>query len=176
MYVKPGRTYPSLPESLREQLKAIASTKDEFGLEYFPVRANLSDGRVLDRVYIVEAEKFLQVWGIAPEHDRGKSALRIEDIAAVDESPCRLPPEIANKIYKAGESGMGYTVFTLFFSDGSKQAYLTGNAVDFVAYPPGKTLRDVVEVKPHAGRHDSPVNGPNYYWALFSTLRPSSSQ
>jgi hypothetical protein len=67
-----------------------------------------------------------------------------------------------------GESGMGYTIFTVVFADGSRQAYSCGNAVDFIRYPEGAGPKDVVDVLPHEGRNAEPVRCPEYYWCLFS--------
>lgn len=89
-------------------------------------------------------------------------------MSALKESPYRLPAPMASQIYQAGESGMGYTVFTVLFNDGTDQAYLTGNAVDFIHYPYGKGLKDVDSVRPHVGQHSDCRIGPNYSWCLFS--------
>ena len=75
----------------------------------------------------------------------------------------------ANEIYRNGESGMGYTIFTVVFADGVRQACTTGNAVDFIQYPIGKGPKDVVAVIPHEGRRDdSLVKSPEWYWCLYS--------
>ena len=71
---------------------------------------------------------------------------------ALAESPRRLPAQFANKLYKSGESGMGYTIFTVIFADGSRQAYGTGNAVDFISYPEGKGQMDVVDCAAPRGK------------------------
>ncbi len=63
---------------------------------------------------------------------------------------------------------MGYTIFTVVFSDGSRQAYVTGNAVDFIRYPGDKGPADVVKVLPHEGRNTEMVKAPEYYWCLYS--------
>jgi len=97
-----------------------------------------------------------------------KSHISIADVDALAESPRRLPAKFANELYKSGESGMGYTIFTVVFADGSRQAYLTGNAVDFIRYPEGKTSGDIVDVLPHEGRSAEPISGPQYYWCLFA--------
>jgi hypothetical protein len=47
---------------------------------------------------------------------------------------------------------MGYTIFTVVFADGLRQACVTGNAVDFIRYPPGKSPKDVVKVLPARGQ------------------------
>jgi hypothetical protein len=70
-------------------------------------------------------------------------------------------------MYAAGESGMGYCLFTLRFVDGSEQSYCTGNLVDFVALPEGKNIADIVGLDPHQGRSDSAMRGLDYSWCLF---------
>jgi hypothetical protein len=44
-----------------------------------------------------------------------------------------------------------HTIFTVVFADGSRQAYGTGNAVDFIRYPEGKGENDVIDVLPTRG-------------------------
>jgi hypothetical protein len=64
---------------------------------------------------------------------------------------------------------MGYTIFTLVFSDGLTQACGTGNAIDFIRYPANKGPDDVVAVLPHEGRRDdSLVSMPDYTWCIYS--------
>ncbi len=70
-------------------------------------------------------------------------------LAEARDSPARLPARFANKLYRHGESGLGYTIFTVVFADGEKQACVTGNALDFIRYPHGKGPIDVVAVIPH---------------------------
>jgi hypothetical protein len=161
--------YPVLPLHIRESLKAIQPSGDE-KLAYFPCRATLSDGRVLDTVYIVAEEPYIKYWGIWPEQDNGKKWIRIEQVQRVEDSPTRLPARFANELYESGESGRGYTVFTVVFADGHEQACVTGNALDFISYPPGKGPLDVVDVIPHKGKRDaSLVTSPEWYWCLHST-------
>jgi len=63
----------------------------------------------------------------------------------------------------------GNTIFTVVFANGFRQACVTGNAVDFIRYPPGKSPKDVVAVIPHEGRRDdSLVKAPEWYWCLYS--------
>jgi hypothetical protein len=63
---------------------------------------------------------------------------------------------------------MGYQIFTVVFSDGTEQAYVAGNAVDFIEYPVGRGPRDVVGVLPNVGRDQNPLQAPKYYWCLYS--------
>lgn len=164
-FTKPD--FPKLPDKLREDLKAIIPSEDG-DLTYWPCAARMKDGTVLVCVYVVPEGPYLKHWGIYPQQDRGKSHISIADVDALAESPRRLPARFANKLYKSGESGMGYTIFTVVFADGSRQAYGGGNAVDFIRYPEGKSPSDAVDVLPHEGRNAEPITRPDYYWCLFS--------
>jgi hypothetical protein len=166
-----GRTvYSTLLPHVREALKSIEPSRDG-ELVYYPCRTVLKSGEAFDTVYIVPEKPYVKHWGVYPENDRGKRWIRIEDIAEVQESTTRLPAQFANEIYRNGESGMGYTIFTVVFADGVRQACATGNAVDFIQYPLGKGPKDVVAVIPHGGRRgDSLVNSPEWYWCLYSEV------
>jgi hypothetical protein len=155
---------PKLPEKLRDDLSAITPSVNE-DLTYWPCAARMRDGSVLVCVYLVPEGRH---WGHYPQQDGGKSYISVEDVDSLAESPRRLPARFANKLYKSGESGMGYTIFTVVFMDGFRQAYGCGNAVDFIRYPEGKTPDDVVDVLPHEGRNAELVSCPEFYWCLFS--------
>jgi hypothetical protein len=159
--------YPALPDHVREGLGSIIASGDE-DLWYFPCRVTLRDGKVLDTVYIEPEMPYLRSWGVYPEDDRGKRSVKIEDVVKVEDSPTRLPARFANQVYDHGESGMGYTIFTVVFSDGQRQACVTGNAVDFIQYPNGKGPNDVATVLPHEGRNTQQVGAPDWYWCLYS--------
>jgi hypothetical protein len=160
--------YHTLPEHIRDALIRIEPSHDG-KLRYYPCRVTLKSGQVLDTVYIVPEKPYIKYWGVYPEDDRAKRWIRIEDVATVEDSPTRLPAHFANEIYRRGESGMGYTIFTVIFADGLRQACVTGNAVDFIRYPVGKSPQDVVSVEPHEGRRDdSLVKAPEWYWCLYS--------
>jgi hypothetical protein len=159
--------FPRLPDKLREDLSTIPPSVDA-GLTYWPCAARLKDGTVLACVYVVHEVPYIKQWGVYPQYDRGKSYISVTDVDALADSPKRLPAQFANKLYRRGESGMGYTIFTVVFTDGSRQAYVTGNAVDFISYPEGKTPSDVIDVLPHEGRAAEPISRPEYYWCLFS--------
>jgi hypothetical protein len=162
--------YSKMPEQIRMQLGNIEPSHDG-ELVYYPVRAVLKSGEAFDTVYIVPEKPYLKCWGVYPEDDRGKRWIRIEDVQQVEDSPTRLPARFANEIYRQGESGMGYTIFTVVFADGLKQACVSGNAVDFIRYPSGKSSKDVAKVLPHEGRRDdSLVKAPEWYWCLYSEV------
>jgi hypothetical protein len=167
------RRYPPIPSDLREQLMAVPPSGDT-SLEYRPCRVTLTDCRVVDRVYVMEQGMYVTWWGVWPDQDHGKSSVPIDAVVRIEESPTRLPVAIANRIYEAGESGMGYCVFTLELRDGRRLPFVTGNAVDFVDLPPGVKPSDIVTVFPHEGRDHfqgrtmAPhTRGAPYAWCLY---------
>lgn len=159
--------YPELSNELLSQLEEIESSHVA-GIDYKPCSVKFQDGRELDCVYFMSAQQYFTHWGLPPEKARGKQFLQIQDIVKINESPSRLPTDIANKIYQAGESRMGSYHFTLIFSDGSEQEYMTGDAVDFVPYPAGKSNTDIVKVTSGFGSGEDVKQGLKYFWCLYN--------
>lgn len=156
-----------LPPHLADQLSRVPKSSDGY-CEYAPCRVTLRSGDVLDRVYIVERAAFRRVWG---ETD---ATVRVDNIEQIEDSPFRLPARCANDLYRAGESGMGYTQFTARLRDGSTLPFVVGNAVDFPNWPPDTGPADVVDVQPHAGREIFRDRAPSphersapYAWCLY---------
>jgi hypothetical protein len=156
-----------LPSHLADQLSRVPKSSDGY-CEYAPCRVTLWSGDVLDRVYIVELAAFRRLWG------ETEATVLVDDIERIEDSPVRLPVRWANALYEAGESGMGYTLFTARLRDGSTLPFVVGNAVDFPNWPPDTGPADVVVVKPHGGRevfrHRAP--GPHessaeYAWCIY---------
>ncbi|MFA7160582.1 MAG: hypothetical protein WC299_14890 [Kiritimatiellia bacterium] len=163
----PGeRDYPALPSRLAQQAVAIPTTHFA-GLTYCPCAAELTDRSELPCVYLVEASAYIKVWGIWPDQDEGKREVGIADVVAVRESPFRLPARFAQELYDAGESGMGYVGYEIEFTDGTRQAYLTGNGLDFVELPQGKGVGDIVKAWPHEGLRNAPRQTPDFVWCLY---------
>lgn len=130
----------------------------------------MKDGTERDWVYVAEAYPWFKTWGVWPDDDSGKQSVSLEDVASLRESPTRLPPDVADQIYEAGESGMGYCLFTLRFRDGSEHAFGTGNAVDFPVFPNGHSPDDIVSVAPHGGRNaTSRFEMRPYLWCHYSS-------
>lgn len=174
-YEAGSRTYPPLVASLKAQLDQIQSSSDGI-MRYWPAQVTLSDGTTHSCVYFADASEYIKVWGVWPDDDSGKDEIKAEDVAIISPSPSRLSLKFAEQLYRAGESGMGYTVFELLYSDGSKSAHLAGNAVDFVRLPAGKQPADIVNVLPHAGRDSKAhIETPDYAWCLFSPPPGKSS-
>lgn len=158
-----------LPPDLAEQLRRVP-TSTNGRLEYAPCRVTLKSGEIVERVYIVERATFLQMWG----DTEGQATVPVTEVDRIDESSQRLPAEMANALYTAGESGMGYTLFTARLRDGSTLPFVVGNTVDFPNWPPGTGPDDVVDVQPHAGREVFRDRAPTlhessapYAWCLY---------
>lgn len=137
--------YASLSSELREQLERVKPSSDGVAA-YRPCRVRLASGELRDFVYVGDADAYIRAWGVWPEDDDAKSAVALDNVVAVEESPHRLPVDLANKLYEWGESGMGYTLFTVVLRDGRRLPRVTGNAVDFPALPDGVTTHDIVDV------------------------------
>ncbi len=160
--------YSPLSPDLARQLSEVPTSGDI----YHPCSVTLNDGTVNDRVYVVESARYYRNWGVWPEHDRGKRSLDIRIVASINDSPSRLPARFADELYEAGESGMGYTIFTVRFRDGNSIAVGTGNAVDFIDYPDEQSPQTVVGVLPHVGQDDPNLrSGPEYWWCLYEEAR-----
>jgi len=154
---------------LLAQVEAVTPSIDG-RLLYRPCQVTLKDGRVIDRVYVQEAWTWKQTWGVWPEDDRGKASIRIDDVVRIWESPSRIAPELATRLLEAGESGMGYSRFTLILRDGRRFNAVTGGAVDFPGLPVGVAAGDVADVVPHehAGASDAEMADPPYWWCLYT--------
>jgi hypothetical protein len=156
-----------LPARLKAQLHAIEPTPDGM-MEYFPCMVLLANGEQHDCIYIAEASAYIRFWGVWPDDDPGKRAIRIEDVAQIQPSPSRLPAKFAREMYAVGESGMGYCVFTLHFTDGTRQQYTTGNLIDFPQMPAGKSVHDVGALRPNQDRGGEGLSTRPYHWCLFA--------
>lgn len=165
------RTYPELLTPLKEQLDHIVPSENG-SLGYYPCCVTLKNGQAVDRVFIVAAQPYIEQWGIWPDQDSHKHEVQLEDVAEIQESTSRLPARFANELYLAGESGMGYTVFTVRFRDGTEKAYASGNAIDFISFPIGQTSADIIEVLPHVGRDRAVASNTPYFWCIYGTGTP----
>ncbi len=163
----PGiRTYRSLSSDLLAQRERISPTTDGI-VKYYPCKVTLADGREQDFVYVVDADDYIRAWGVWPDQDQGKREISLGDIRAIEVSPSRIPQRLAQRLYEARESGMGYVLFEVSYRGGSRSAHLSGNAVDFIQLPDGKVIDDVMDVHPHAGRESQiRMAAPEYYWCL----------
>lgn len=165
----PGiRRYPQLSHLQKQQLSLFKPSRNGELLHY-PARVRTQDGTWFDDVLIAESSAYLSVWGVWPDQDSGKKHVGIDTITEILESPNRLPARWADLLYEAGESGMGYQLFAIRYADSSISYHLSGNLVDFVAFPEGKAAGDIKSVTPHEGRGRTDVrNAPNHSWCLFS--------
>jgi len=157
------------PEQQLQLDKVVPS--ENRGTLYYPCQVTLTDGTIIDNVYIMEHQSYLRSWVIMPDVDRGKQHILIENVLDIRDSPNRLPVKFANELYKAGESGMGYIIFKILYDNGSTMDTSTGNAVDFVPSPDGLTTKNIVDVLPHRGSRENFVRPLGYYWCLYKKKR-----
>ncbi len=160
--------YSLLPRHIQESLQGIEPTQDG-ELTYFPCSITLTSGEVLDTVYFMPERPIMKLWDAYLQSDGAQRLIRMEDVAEVRDSPTRLPARFANELYQQGETGMGYTIFTVVFSDGTRQACVTASGLDFIRYPHGKGSLDVTAVIANEGREDkSLVKAPASYWCIYA--------
>jgi hypothetical protein len=162
--------YPVLPAHLVGPLGRVPPSRDG-DLEYRPCAVTVDDGSEIECVYVVEYETYLRHWGVRAEEDPGKQWVPVARVRSLRESSYRLPAVLADELYHAGESGMGYAMFTVEFSDGTRQAYVGGNAIDFIDPPAGLNAADARRVFPHEGRHERPRRVRPYHWCLYDGAR-----
>ena len=104
------KAFPELEGSLARQLAKIEPTNGY----YYPAKVILRDGTHVDRVYLADADRWYVEWGIWPQDDPGKRYLPLHTVREIQESPTRLPARFADELYAAGESGMGFCVYSCF--------------------------------------------------------------
>jgi hypothetical protein len=154
---------------VQQQLDRIEPSMHAPEALLYPCSARLKDGTVISCVYFVEPAIFRRLF----LHDRPEDMpdmhwFYADQVASIEESPARLPAPFASEIYRAGQSGMGYFVFTVVFSRWSNREYVTG-LPDFIDYPRGKGPLSVKSVLPHVGRRISKlVLHLPIHWCIFS--------
>lgn len=159
--MKPSEA-PCLEPQLQDVLQNIEPSIDG-QLKYFPCSVELKSRKVLNHVCFVEAGLFGDWWG-----EQGRQVLNANEILNLQECPDRLPPKLASKLYQAGESGMGYTLFQIEYEDGSVSSHSAGNLIDFVRLPAGTSRTEIADVIPHCGRNSlSRLSAPDHVWCLF---------
>jgi hypothetical protein len=169
---------PTLPRPLWRRLRRIRPSRDG-SLLLRPCRVLLKEGRWVDRVYLVDEAAYLRLWKMPPGEDASRRPLPAEEIVDVAESPTRLPARFADRLYRAGESGAGYTCFTLVLKGGRRLPYMTGHAVDFPQWPDDVTPDLVREVLPHEVPAEFKKRTPltheasaPHLWCLYRPPRP----
>lgn len=114
------------------------------GCESRPCAVQLGSGKFLSMVYVVNYVAFLSFAG--GDLETWTPQIGVQDVIEFRDSPHRLPPAVASKLYTFPETGMGYVRFVIRFGDGSQYQCALGSFRDFVAYPHGKGPSDVEDV------------------------------
>lgn len=162
--------YGALPEELALELDRVEpSGTGEF--KYRPCAVTLKSGQRVEAVYVAPEGPYIRMWGVYPENDKGKRAIRIEDVAEIRESELRLPARFADRVYAAGECGMGGNIFSVRFRNGQELTFIGGSVVDFIRYPLGLTMKDVVSVSSASRGAKDKIELPDYYFCLYSEER-----
>lgn len=152
---------PTSSGDLLAQIMAIPPSRQ--GIEMRPARATMASGEVIDRALCIDARELgptsagLQIAQFLGER-RPKMLVALEDVARIEESPYRMPPAMANRLYEEGESGMGYYALTVILRDGRTIAQVT-SCLDFPALPEAATKDDIADVL-HKGRSLFPDRKP----------------
>ena len=123
------------PLELLRKIETVERSVDR-KMKYRPCLVTLRNCRTVDLVYVQEVGDYSMLLGRVANGRRAQADCRFSRRRGGYRSPSRFPAGIANRIYRAGESGMGYYVFTLVFGDRSEVPCFTGDAVDFVKLPP----------------------------------------
>ncbi len=142
-----------------------------------PGKLVLRNGKSIERVLFLERLEGVPCTDeiVLEPLPRGLGGVRIPiaSVERVEESPFRLPTQLAEKAYRAGETGMGYYIFTLAFVDGSRLNYLCdGPHIDFPELPDGTTGSMICDLIPCS--HEEPMPQPlfgglaDYYWCWIS--------
>src|ERR1700736_2218064 len=97
-YTPARRQYPELTQELKRQLDRIMPSVNG-SVDYFPCSVTLTSGDGVDLVYIVDAESYINAWGVWPDEDRGKRAIQIQQVREIKPSPKRLPLNFAQQMY-----------------------------------------------------------------------------
>ena len=175
---EPGeKQYPKLTSDQILQLENIQPSVSS-GCRLWPCMVLLSNNQKLDYVCIANAQEYIKYWGAWPEDDPGKTSIDIRDIKKISSSKNRLPKNFVDKLNSAGESGMGFLVYRVLFSDNSDYIFMAGGVVDFIVLPENKSISDIVDVEPL--NHDevsdlqnlNKLDYSNYQWCLFSEPPP----
>ena len=174
-WVPEAREYSELSPKLAKQLALIEPSHSPY-MDYFPCSVLLKSGELIDGVYVSEAQPYLDNWTVWPDQDSAKLEVSVENIAEIQPSQNRIPVHLANRLYQAGESGMGYLIFTARFNDGSSKAFIVGGVVDFINAPPGLCATDIVEVEPHVGRNNVNENDMvTIHWCIHGKAVPKNA-
>jgi hypothetical protein len=138
-------------------IMAIEPSRTPYNETYWPCELVLTDGRVVPRAICRENPR----WS-----DKG-DWINPERIVEIRPSTRRLPAPLAEKLYRAGESGMGYLIYVLELQSGETLACFSAGIVDFPGIPVGIRTEDMREVYPHQGRAMTIHNDPTFEWCDF---------
>ncbi len=148
-------------QAVTAAILAIEPSRTPYNESFWPCELVLDDGRLVPRVICRENVR----WS-----DKGEW-INPEQIVEVRPSSRRLPAVLAEKLYRAGESGMGYTIYVLELRSGQTYVCGSGGIFDFPDLPDGVRTEDIREVYPHEGRErtmrEASLGSDNFEWCDF---------
>ena len=136
--VHPRRESPVniAPDKFLSALASITPSRTPAAEAFWPCSLILADGRKVPRALCRQNAR----WS-----DKG-AWINPESVVTVSASPFRLPAKLANKLYAAGETGMGYLIYVLTLRSGQTIVCASGGIVDFPSLPSGITTEDMIDV------------------------------
>jgi len=137
----------TLSEEMAAQVEAIGASRAT-GIERSPCIATMLDGERVERVIVVEVVEAAAPW-MLPASDAGPygRAIDIRKVATLEDSPERLPADLASRVYMAGETAKDQFEFVIVLTDGSEVGCRTGAVVDYPGLPKDVTTADVADVR-----------------------------
>jgi hypothetical protein len=131
------------------------------GQLHFPCSILLKSGERIERALCVEKYKDFE----------SDTWIHPSDVDRIEETPTRMPPRLATKLYRAGETGMGYEIFKMKMKSGERFVFVTNSIVDFPDLPDGYTTGDVARVCPFRGRKGIFIprchQGASFQWCFY---------
>ena len=88
----------------------------------------LKDGTRIERVICVEEHRGFET----------DAWIHPNNIERIEESSVRMPPKLATKLYKAGQSGMGYEIFKMKMKSGDVFVFVSATTSNLNKRPSSK--------------------------------------
>ena len=108
------------------------------------------DGDVDCGVHIEPSDNLVRLGAVREitEEQTLQAFVKVEDVAAIDQSVEQTPLNVYRKIREAGETGMGYYIFSLRLSDGRSLKCFSGGGFEFLRLPSGVAPHMIQDVTP----------------------------
>ena len=160
-----------LSVKLKKELELIIPYS-EFETDYYPCDVLMKNGKMKKNVIIVEAQQYINIWGMWPKDDNHKREIKLSDVKSIKTAQNRMPIQIENQLQYIEETGMGYHLFFLKLNSERKLLAQTGNIKFFLNLGENILASDISEILPFDRSVDFDVMPEifesNYYWCIYS--------